>query len=48
MAPPTLAALDEYLRRLDEGVYTESGLTQVSSLRLPEYDFEIMPKDLFE
>jgi Uma2 family endonuclease len=29
-------------------VYTESGLAQVPTLRLPEYDFEITPKDLFD
>ena len=38
--------VDPWLKRLYE--YTEAGLLQHAALRLPEFDFEISAKELFE
>ncbi|HYL38525.1 MAG TPA: Uma2 family endonuclease [Bryobacteraceae bacterium] len=43
---PHVRLVDPWLKRLYE--YTEAGLLQHAALRLPEFDFEISAKELFE
>jgi len=43
---PHVWLVDPWLKRLNE--YTDSGLLQHASLRLPEFDFEITAEELFK